>query len=78
MIGAGVAAISSEWGFLTETFAGADICYGRGPVDLADCLAQLTPEQLATSAAAITDRRALFDWEPIADQTLALLDDLVP
>ena len=73
-LGAGVPAITSNWDFFNETFAGADIRYGETVEDLTRCLDDLTPEALDRSRQALIDRRAAFDWEPIADQTLAVLE----
>ena len=74
-IGAGLAAITSDWGFFDETFAGADIRYGWGADDLATCLDQLTPEMLNESAAAVAGLQSRFDWGPIAERTLGLIAD---
>ena len=38
VLGAGIAAVTSDWGFLDETFAGADIRYGANADDLQQCL----------------------------------------
>lgn len=73
-IGAGVAAITSEWDFFDETFAGADIRYGSTVEDLTRCLDELTPEALDRSRQALINLRPAFDWGPIADQTLAVLE----
>ena len=73
-LGAGVPAITSDWEFFDETFAGADIRYGTTVEDLTRCLDQLTPEELDRSRRALVDRRPAFDWKPIAEQTLAVLE----
>jgi hypothetical protein len=73
-IGAGVPAITSEWDFFDETFAGADIRYGETAEDLTRCLDELTSEELDRSRQALIARRPAFDWDPIADQTLAVLE----
>ena len=73
-LGAGVPAISSDWDFFDETFAGADIRYGSTVEDLTRCLNELTPQELDRSRQALIDRRPAFDWAPIADQTLAVLE----
>ncbi|MCY3633713.1 MAG: glycosyltransferase [bacterium] len=73
-LGAGVPAITSDWDFFDETFAGADIRYGSTVEDLTRCLDELTPEDLDRSRQALIDRRPAFDWEPIAEQTLAVLE----
>ena len=73
-VGAGVPAITSNWDFFDETFAGADIRYGETVEDLTRCLDNLTPEVLDRSRHALIDRRPAFDWSPIADQTLTVLE----
>ena len=73
-LGAGVPAITSDWEFFDETFAGADIRYGTTVEDLTRCLDQLTPEDLGRSRQALVNRRPAFDWDLIAEQTLAVLE----
>lgn len=73
-LGAGVPAITSRWDFFDETFAGADIRYGSTAEDLTRCLDGLTPESLESSRQALIDLRPVFDWGPIADKTLAVLE----
>ena len=73
-IGAGVPAITSNWDFFDETFAGADIRYGESVEDLARCLNNLTPEDLDRSRQALIDLQPTFEWGPIAEQTLAVLE----
>ena len=73
-LGAGVPAITSDWDFFDETFAGADIRYGSNVEDLTRCLDELTPEALDRSRQALIERRPAFDWGPIAQQTLAVLE----
>ena len=73
-LGAGVPAITSDWDFFDETFAGADIRYGSTVEDLTRCLDELTPQELDRSRQALIDRRPAFDWNPIAEQTLTVLE----
>ena len=73
-LGAGVPAITSDWDFFDETFEGADIRYGSTVEDLTRCLDELAPKNLERSRQALIDRRPAFDWEPIADRTLAVLE----
>ena len=73
-LGAGVPAITSDWDFFDETFAGADIRYGSTVEDLTRCLDELTPDALDRSRQALIERRPAFDWGPIAQQTLAVLE----
>ena len=73
-LGAGVPAITSDWDFFDETFEGADIRYGSTVEDLTRCLDELSPEDLDRSRQALIERRPGFDWDPIAEQTLAVLE----
>ncbi len=75
-IGAGVAAITSAWGFFDETFAGADIGY-RTLEELTEILETLDADRLAASAAGIAARRADHDWADSAEATLALIEELL-
>ncbi len=75
-IGAGVAAITSDWDFFDETFAGADIRYGSTVGDLTACIDALTPQTLEESRRAVVDRRSAFDWDTIAEATLAVLESV--
>jgi len=77
-IGAGLAVITSDWGFLDETFGDAAIRYGSTAAELEDCLRALTVEQLDNHKAAVAALRPRFDWGPIAEATFTSLTDLVP
>ena len=74
-IGAGVAALTSDWEFFDETFAGADIRYGTTAGDLTRCIDGLTPELLDHASAAVAERRRLFEWDDIAHRTLDVLEE---
>lgn len=76
-IGAGKAAIVSDWPVLGEVFGEAAIAYGSTRDDLRDCLEALTPERLAASARAVTALRAETEWADIAERHYALLEELV-
>lgn len=73
-LGAGVPAITSDWDYFDETFAGADIRYGSTVENLTRCLDELTPEELDRASQALIERRPAFDWDPIAERTLAVLE----
>ncbi len=73
-IGAGIPAITSDWEFFDETFAGADIRYGTTVDDLTRCIDGLTAEQLDRSRAATIERRPSFEWDDIAHRTLEVLE----
>lgn len=75
-IGAGVPAITSEWDFFDETFAGADIRFGNTAEELTRCLNELTAEDLASAAAATAARRPTFDWHSIAHRTLEVIEEI--
>ncbi|NNE73207.1 MAG: glycosyltransferase [Acidimicrobiales bacterium] len=74
VIGAGLAAITSDWNFFDETFAGADIRYGSTAAELTACIDALTPEQLVASRQAIAALRPRFEWADAADATYDVLD----
>ena len=73
-IGAGIPAITSDWGFFDDVFAGADIRYGTSAEDLRRCFATLTPERIDAARAAMAARRSAFDWAPIAERHLEFLE----
>ena len=73
-IGAGVPAITSEWDFFDETFAGADIRYGATTDDLTRCIDGLTSDDLERARSATVARRAHFEWDDIAERTLEVLE----
>ena len=73
-IGAGIPAITSDWGFFDETFDGADIRYGTTAEDLTRCIDGLTPEDLERARSATVARRPHFEWVDIAERTLAVLE----
>ena len=75
-IAAGLPAITSEWSFFDETFAGADLRYRRTD-ELTNLLDDLTPDDLAAAGAAIASRRASHEWAGSAEATLDLIEDLL-
>ena len=74
-IGAGVPAITSDWDFFDETFAGADIRYGATDDDLTRCIDGLTPDRLQASSDAMVERRPHFAWADIARRTVEVLEE---
>ena len=76
-IGVGIPSLASSWGYLREAMGDAAIYYGDTREDLTACIDALTPERLAEAQAAIPERRNALDWGPIAERTLALLDEVV-
>ncbi len=75
-IGAGVAAITSEWSFFDDTFAAGDIRYGSTTADLTACLDALTKERVAESAEAMGALRSIHDWAATAEAVAAVLEEV--
>ena len=75
-IAAGLPAITTEWTFFDETFAGADLRY-RSVEELTSLLDGLTTETLAEAAAAVEGRRAGHEWSACAAATLELIEELL-
>ncbi|MDW3219654.1 MAG: glycosyltransferase [Acidimicrobiales bacterium] len=76
-IGAGIPTLASSWGYLREALGDAAIYYGDAAEDLTACVDGLTEDRLAACRAAMPERQAALDWQPIAEATLALLDEVV-
>ena len=72
----GMAVMSSDWGFLTETFGDAAIPCPLDPSDIGDAVDAITTADVERSAAAVAALRPAFDWGPIATATLELFDAL--
>ena len=72
----GMAVMSSNWGFLTETFGDAAIACPLDPVEIGAAVDALTTADVERSAAAVAALRPAFDWGPIAAATLELFDAL--
>lgn len=79
-IGAGKAAIISDWPVLHEVFGAAGIGYGSTREGLTRCLESLTAEQVDASKRAMQACRRRSEWSDIAARTLDLLEEaaLVP
>ena len=75
-IGAGKAALVSDWPLLHEVLGDAAIPYGSTREELTACLDALTPERVARSAAAADSLRARYEWQDLAAQTFALLEEV--
>jgi hypothetical protein len=73
-IGAGIAPITSDWGFLDEVFAGHDIRYGSSASDLTRCLEALTVEQIDASRDGMVALQPAFAWEAIAARHLEFIE----
>lgn len=76
-IGGGIAAVSSPWGFLRETFGDSAIWYGGTQEDLVACLSSLTPETLHAAGSASRALQPLHDWRVIGEQTFRAFEDIV-
>lgn len=76
-IGAGIPALCSSWGYLREAMGDAGIYYDDTREALTSCIDGLDAERLAAARAAIPERQAALDWEPIAEATFALVDGVV-
>lgn len=77
-IGVGIAAITSDWPFLDEVFAGGGIRCGSTTETMAACFDYLTPEQLDTSRRATIALRPAYEWDDIARRTLEVFEGAVP
>ena len=77
-IGAGIAAITSDWPFLDEVFAGSGIRCGSTTETMTACFDSLTREHLDTSRRAVIALRPAYEWDEIARQTLEVFEDAVP
>jgi len=77
-IGTGIAAITSDWPFLDEVFAGSGIRCGSTTETMTACFDSLTREQLDTSRRATIALRSAHEWDEIAHQTLEVFEEAVP
>lgn len=76
-IGIGIPTLASSWGYLREALGDTAIYYGDTREDLTACIDGLREEDLAAARAAVPERQAALDWKPLAEATLALLDEVV-
>lgn len=77
VIGMGLGALVSEWGYLTEVLGDAGILMGHTVETMADALDGLTADAVATARAASRARQDACSWEAAADATAALFDRVV-
>jgi hypothetical protein len=75
-IGAGKAALISDWPLLHAVLGDAAIAYGATREDLTRCLDALSIDRVGRSAAAMRALQARTDWSGIALQTHALLEEI--
>jgi glycosyltransferase involved in cell wall biosynthesis len=77
VIGLGLGALVSDWGYLREVLGDAGIPIGHTAADIADALDRLTPEAVSAARAAGRARREELAWSRQADRTYAVLDSLL-
>jgi glycosyltransferase involved in cell wall biosynthesis len=76
-LGVGLPVLGSEWGYLTETLGPGLIPCGHTVGSVAGAIDAVTDEQLAAAATAMRERRAAYEWGPIATRTADLFDRVV-
>ncbi|MGZ4728376.1 MAG: hypothetical protein ACXWB2_11700 [Acidimicrobiales bacterium] len=77
VVGLGLGALVSDWGYLTELLGPAGIPCGHTAPSVAAALDALTDEQVEASRAASRALQAGQSWPAIAERTLALFDEVV-
>jgi glycosyltransferase involved in cell wall biosynthesis len=77
VVGLGLGALVSDWGYLGEVLGDAGIPVGHTAATIADALDRLTPEAVAAARSAARDRRDALAWSLQAERTFALLDSLL-
>jgi hypothetical protein len=77
VIGLGLGALVSEWGYLTEALGDAGIPCGHTAASVAAALDGLTDEQVVASQTASRALQAERAWPVVAEGTLALFDEVV-
>ena len=77
VVGLGLAALVSDWAYLTELLGAAGIACGHTPASVAAALDALTDAQVEAARAASRDLQPEQSWATAADRTLALFDEVV-
>ncbi len=77
VVGLGLAALVSDWPYLTEVLGPAGIACGWRAEEVGPALDALTDEQVVAARAASADRRDDQSWDRIAQQTLALFESVL-
>jgi hypothetical protein len=77
VVGLGLGALVSDWGYLGEVLGDAGIPMGHTAAAIAGALDRLTPEAVAAARAAARNRRDALAWSLQAERTFALLDSLL-
>jgi glycosyltransferase involved in cell wall biosynthesis len=75
--GVGLPALTSDWGYLSETLGDGAIACGDTAASIAATIDALTPDRLAAAGAAAVARRAGYEWAPIAARTADLFDRVI-
>ena len=76
VLGLGLGALVSDWGYLTEVLGDAGIPGGHEAGPVAAALDALTDQQVAAARAASVARAPAVAWGPLAERTLAIFDDV--
>jgi glycosyltransferase involved in cell wall biosynthesis len=76
-VGAGLAVLGSEWGYLQETLGEALIPCGHTAGAVRAALDALDPAQIAAARAAAAALRPTYDWKNLAARTADLFDSLL-
>ncbi len=77
VVGLGLAALVSDWGYLTELLGPAGIPCGHTPAAITAALDALTDQQVLDARAASRSLQEDQSWSVVAEQTLALFDEVV-
>ncbi|MFN8038671.1 MAG: hypothetical protein U0Q07_05605 [Acidimicrobiales bacterium] len=76
VVGMGLGALVSDWGYLTEVLGDAGIPCGHEAGPIAAALDALTDDQVVAARAASVALAPAVAWGPLAERTLALFDDV--
>ena len=77
VIGLGLGAMVSDWGYLSEALGEAGIACGHTAASVAAALDALTGEQIAAARAASVARQAELSWDVVAERTVELFEAVV-
>ena len=72
----GLPALATVWPYLGEVLGPAGIPIGVAPTEVAEALDALDESTLRVARVAAVECRAATEWQPIAEQTLALFEEL--
>jgi hypothetical protein len=77
VVGAGLAALTSDWEYLAEALGFAAIRYGQTADDLTACIEQLNPADIDRAGAAARALRSRYDRRRVARLHLEFLRDVM-